>query len=379
MDPGRVDVVLVRPARPANVAAACRALKNMGLGSLVLVEARRVTRPRSAGARVRRLGRAGRGAGARPRWPRRSAGATLVAATSGAARGARRGRPTAVRAGRARRPRRAASPSSSGPKRRACTETSSPLCRGASTSRPTAAHPSLNLAQAVLLLAYELRLLGGRRRRTCRPEPAPQRRGRGGGGARRLGEALLAVGYLNAQAPERDPGRAARLLARAAPTAREVSAAARPGAPGALGRAWPPRRDVIGRPMRGRRSWTSCGSRRSPCRRRCSARTAARFTGAVFVPAAASHHDGPMRPEEWINDGDALLRLPARRARSRPVHPQQGAGRGPSTVRPRRTVGRSDGGRCVRRVRRSNAAGESVVGNLAHRHARRTSSGCWTT
>src|SRR5262249_60302668 len=34
MDPARVDIVLVRPSRPANVAAACRALKNMGLRSL---------------------------------------------------------------------------------------------------------------------------------------------------------------------------------------------------------------------------------------------------------------------------------------------------------------------------------------------------------
>jgi tRNA C32,U32 (ribose-2'-O)-methylase TrmJ len=32
-------VVLVRPARAANVAAACRALKNMGLGSLAIVGA----------------------------------------------------------------------------------------------------------------------------------------------------------------------------------------------------------------------------------------------------------------------------------------------------------------------------------------------------
>src|SRR5262249_17528341 len=32
-----VDVVLVRPRNPANVAAACRALKNMGLSSLRLV------------------------------------------------------------------------------------------------------------------------------------------------------------------------------------------------------------------------------------------------------------------------------------------------------------------------------------------------------
>src|SRR5438093_12507852 len=26
------------------------------------------------------------------------------------------------------------------------------------------------------------------------------------------------------------------------------------------------------------------------------------FTGRIFVPAAASHHAGPMRPEEWINE-----------------------------------------------------------------------------
>ena len=37
MDPDRVDVVLVRPARAGNVAAAARAMKNMGLRSMVLV------------------------------------------------------------------------------------------------------------------------------------------------------------------------------------------------------------------------------------------------------------------------------------------------------------------------------------------------------
>jgi hypothetical protein len=26
------------------------------------------------------------------------------------------------------------------------------------------------------------------------------------------------------------------------------------------------------------------------------------FMGRIFVPAAASHHSGPMRPEEWINE-----------------------------------------------------------------------------
>ena len=38
MDLARVTIVLVRPTRPANVAAACRAMKNMGLSRLRLVE-----------------------------------------------------------------------------------------------------------------------------------------------------------------------------------------------------------------------------------------------------------------------------------------------------------------------------------------------------
>jgi len=28
-----------------------------------------------------------------------------------------------------------------------------------------------------------------------------------------------------------------------------------------------------------------------------------RLAGTVFLPPGASHHDGPSRPEEWINDG----------------------------------------------------------------------------
>jgi hypothetical protein len=34
-----------------------------------------------------------------------------------------------------------------------------------------------------------------------------------------------------------------------------------------------------------------------------------RLSGTIFVPAAASHHDGPTRPEEWINDGRAFFAL----------------------------------------------------------------------
>src|SRR5262245_878850 len=38
MHPGQWEIGLVRPPRPANVAAACRAMKNMGLGVLRIVQ-----------------------------------------------------------------------------------------------------------------------------------------------------------------------------------------------------------------------------------------------------------------------------------------------------------------------------------------------------
>lgn len=34
-----------------------------------------------------------------------------------------------------------------------------------------------------------------------------------------------------------------------------------------------------------------------------------RLQGTVYVPASASHHDGPTRPDEWINDGRAFFAL----------------------------------------------------------------------
>lgn len=31
------------------------------------------------------------------------------------------------------------------------------------------------------------------------------------------------------------------------------------------------------------------------------------FSGRVFIPAQSSRHDGPMRPEEWLNEGQAFF------------------------------------------------------------------------
>jgi TrmH family RNA methyltransferase len=215
MDPRRVDVVLVRPARPANVAAACRALKNMGLCSLVLVQAEPVREPARAlaygawdvldGARL-----AGSLAEA-------VADATLVAATSGRSQGD----PWTPRAFVERAPAGGGRIAIVfGPEATGLRRDELELCPWRIHIPTAADHSSLNLAQAVMVLAYEIHLSASAPA-DARPEPAPQGAFEGAVGA--LGEALLAVGYLNPANPDAVLAELRRLLARAAPTAREVA------------------------------------------------------------------------------------------------------------------------------------------------------------
>jgi TrmH family RNA methyltransferase len=214
MDPRRVDVVLVRPARPANVAAACRAMKNMGLGSLVLVE----SAPVAEAARSLAYGAwdvldAARFADS---LEEAVGGATLVAATSGRAEGdpwtprdfareapAGQGRVAIV----------------FGPEATGLRRDELDLCPWRIHIPTAPEHSSLNLAQAVMVVAYEIHLSSAAP--AVRPEPAPQASFEGAVAA--LGEALLAVGYLNPQGPGAILAELRRLLARAAPTAREVA------------------------------------------------------------------------------------------------------------------------------------------------------------
>jgi TrmH family RNA methyltransferase len=217
MDPSHVDVVLVRPARPANVAAACRALKNMGLRSLVLVEAPEVPRD----ARALAYGAWDVLDEARHAQTLREAVAscTLVVATSGKADAlAMVPRELVARAPMLAGGGRVAlvfGPESTGLHRDELD-----LCPWRVHVPTDPAHASLNLAQAVLLLAYEVRLSAMTAPKATPATPATS--GQLEEAVSALGEALLAVGYLNPANPDAILAELRRLLARAQPTPREV-------------------------------------------------------------------------------------------------------------------------------------------------------------
>jgi len=218
----RVEIVLVRPSRPANVAAACRALKNMGLRALCLVDpppgleeeearslaygawdvldgARRAeTLLDAVSASVTVVGTTGRDvAGA---WTPRRLAAEAEALAGG-------GTLSLV----------------FGPEASGLTGSELDRCHVLVHVPTDPAHPSLNLAQAVLLLAYEMRL-AALARAPERPA-APASRARAGEIEQALAElrgALLEIGYLDPANPDRILAELRRLVARGGPSPREV-------------------------------------------------------------------------------------------------------------------------------------------------------------
>ena len=224
MEPSRVEIVLVRPSRAHNVAAACRAMKNMGLRTLWLVEPRPGLEEPSARALAYGAWDVLDGA-------RRAASLSEAVSHSGSVVGT-----SALDVPGTWSPRRLAAEGPALAGERALSLVFGPESTGLSAAERALCHrlvripsdpeqPSLNLAQAVLLLAYELRLglLAG---------SAPTRR-RGRRGARerrrsRAGDRRAA----RRSARDRLPGpRRTRttsspelrgLLTRARPTPREV-------------------------------------------------------------------------------------------------------------------------------------------------------------
>jgi TrmH family RNA methyltransferase len=213
-----VDVVLVRPSRAANVAASCRAMKNMGLGTLWMVG----VEPGFVAGPARDLAYGAwdvlDAARIAPDLRTATAEAALVVGTSG------RAVPEAW-APRALAERAAAQAAGGrlalvfGPEATGLRSDELDLCHARVHVPTDPAHPSLNLSQAVLILAYELRLAA------APPVTPPAPRASAGELERALDElreGLLAIGYLNPENPGAILAELRRLLARAAPTPREV-------------------------------------------------------------------------------------------------------------------------------------------------------------
>jgi TrmH family RNA methyltransferase len=222
MDLDRVDVVLVRPARAVNVAAAARALKNMGLGSMLLVDPPADLDAPEARALAYGAWDVLDGARRAESLREAVAASTWTAGTSG------RADPEALT------PRVLATQAAErtaggrlavvfGPERSGLTDDELALCHARVHIPADPAHPSLNLAQAVLLIAYELRVAALADSLPLAPEADRATAGEIEKALDDFRRALLGIGYLNPASPEKVLSEWRHLVARAAPTRREVS------------------------------------------------------------------------------------------------------------------------------------------------------------
>lgn len=240
----RFRFVLVGPREPGNVGAAARALKNMGLRRLVLVPGRVPAERLLSGEAV---------------WLAKAAGDVLAAAQvapdlDAALAGAGFAVATTARQ-RVRIPHRPLGEILSlleevpqetdvaflfGREDRGLTNEELDRCQAVVTIPTSAEHTSLNLAQAVLLVAYELT-----RPQRSLPEPAASPLASAEEREtlfRQMEDLLLEVGYLNPQNPRHILAELRRLFERALLSRRDVTllrglwaqlgwAARRPGRP----------------------------------------------------------------------------------------------------------------------------------------------------
>lgn len=221
MDLSRVTIVLVRPSRPANVAAACRAMKNMGLRRLRIVEPPAGLDDRDARAPAYKAWDVLDAAEVVPTLKEAVSDATLVAGTTGRDDAGETWSPRELAA---RAESRAAGGGLAlvfGPESSGLTSLELGLCHVVVHVRTDPAQPSLNLAQAVLLFAYELR-------QASETSEAPTVADHATAGEleqalQELRGALLDVGYLDPLNPDHILVELRRMLARAGPTPREVN------------------------------------------------------------------------------------------------------------------------------------------------------------
>ena len=218
MRPEQVDVVLVRPARPGNVAAAARALKNMGVSRLTLVDAPKETQAESRALAygawdvldealaVQRLEQAVAGC------------AFVVGASARGGASAWTPRQLAERAHeRAGTGRMAVV---FGPEASGLSNAELQLCHETVTIPTRVRQPSLNLAQAVLLIAYELQLSSAG---AATDAASPATTSALEAALDELRAGLVAIGYLNRANPDAILAELRRFFGRAGPSEREAS------------------------------------------------------------------------------------------------------------------------------------------------------------
>jgi tRNA/rRNA methyltransferase len=242
MHPGKVIFVLDRPQSAENLGAAARVLVNFGLDRLAVVRPPSWAGPPRGGGpgtaeadvllRARTLARRAAPVLERIELHRELAGALAgVTWACGTSSRAIEGRPRLTPRALAAevRARAAAGPVAVvfGQERRGLSDAELELCHAVCTIPTAEAYDSMNLAQAVAVIAYEIALAASGGDALA---PGPPRAG-GGEPPRhatvealheRLRAVLGAAGFLNPQNPEHVLADFRRLLSRAEPTQREV-------------------------------------------------------------------------------------------------------------------------------------------------------------
>jgi tRNA/rRNA methyltransferase len=237
MDPGKIRVVLHRPQSAENLGAVARVLKNLGLSGLVIVAPAAWAGPPRGGG----TGTAGEDVLRRARRTARKAVDVLEAApvhpdlraavrdatwvcgtTSRAVEGRPRLDPRALAAEVASRTAAGEVALVFGEERRGLSDAELELCQAVCTIPTAAAYDSMNLAQAVAVVAYELRMVGPDAALAAAPAGEPARHATVEALWTRASALLGSAGYLNPQNPEHILADFRRLLARAEPTQREV-------------------------------------------------------------------------------------------------------------------------------------------------------------
>ncbi len=237
MSLGKVQLVLHRPASAENLGAAARVMKNFGLSRLSIVAPRAWEgSPRSGGEgtvqddvylRAGRVARHALDVLTTAEVHRDLAGALAGATwTIGTSSRTIEGRPRlSPRELAAEVVRRAAAGPVAvvfGEEQRGLSDDELELCQAVCTIPTSSAYESMNLAQAVAVVSYELALAAGAALAPVAPPADPARHATVEALWARLTSVLGAAGYLNPQNPELIMAEWRRLLTRAEPTQREV-------------------------------------------------------------------------------------------------------------------------------------------------------------